>query len=182
MSESIWRGKLVRLRAVSVADWEPFWVDQFDSEAARASHQVPFPRSPEATRKWLEEHALREPADDSMIFAIETHDGELVGTINTVSCDRRNGTFRYGIGIFRRHWRRGYARDAIRIVLRYFFDELGYQKVSAEVYEFNAASIALHESLGFQREGRLRRLLYTEGRYHDVLWYGLTREEFAGGV
>jgi RimJ/RimL family protein N-acetyltransferase len=182
MSENMWRGKLVRLRAVSVADWEPFWLDQVDSEAARASHQVPFPRSPEATRKWLEEHALREPADDAMIFAIETHAGELVGSINTVSCHRRNGTFRYGVGIFRRHWRHGYARDAIRILLRYFFDELGYQKVSAEVYEFNEASIALHEALGFQCEGRLRRQIYTEGRYHDVFWYGLTREEFAEGA
>ena len=54
MSESVWRGKLVRLRAVTLADWEALWVDQFDSEAARASHGVPFPRSPEATHRVIQ--------------------------------------------------------------------------------------------------------------------------------
>ncbi|HET7095418.1 MAG TPA: GNAT family N-acetyltransferase, partial [Thermomicrobiales bacterium] len=62
--------------------------------------------------------------------------------------------------------------------LRYFFDELGYQKAHVHVYAFNAASIRLHERLGFQREGRLRRMLFTGGQFHDVLVYGLTLEEF----
>ncbi|MGI8643788.1 MAG: GNAT family N-acetyltransferase, partial [Thermomicrobiales bacterium] len=56
--------------------------------------------------------------------------------------------------------------------------ELRYQKVTVQVYAFNESSIALHEQLGFQREGRLRRLVYTGGQHHDVLMYGLTREEF----
>jgi hypothetical protein len=49
----------------------------------------------------------------------------------------------------------------------------------AAVYSFNDASIRLHESLGFQREGRWRRMGYSEGQYFDHLFYGLTVEEFA---
>jgi hypothetical protein len=48
----------------------------------------------------------------------------------------------------------------------------------AAVYSFNDASIRLHESLGFQREGRWRRMGYSEGQYFDLLFYGLTVEEF----
>jgi RimJ/RimL family protein N-acetyltransferase len=38
--------------------------------------------------------------------------------------------------------------------------------------------INLYEKLGFQREGTHRRMLYTQGRFVDVLWFGLTAEEF----
>ncbi len=59
-------------------------------------------------------------------------------------------------------------------MLRYFFHELRYQKVTAQVYSFNAPSIALHERLGFQVEGRLRRMIFTHGRHFDELLYGMT--------
>ena len=42
----------------------------------------------------------------------------------------------------------------------------------------NPASIRLHEKLGFVLEGTLRRMFYTHGQYHHLLWFGMTREEF----
>ena len=131
-----------------------------------------------ATRKFAEEQAQASPNHDAFRWIIENRDGEAVGTINTHNGDRRQGTFSYGLAIEREHWRRGYARDAIRLVLRYFFRELRYQKVTVVVYDFNEGSIRLHEQLGFQQEGRLRRMVYTDGRFHDHILLGLTREEF----
>jgi RimJ/RimL family protein N-acetyltransferase len=46
------------------------------------------------------------------------------------------------------------------------------------VHADNEASIALHEKLGFRREGTLRRMMYTRGEYIDLHWYGMTKEEF----
>ena len=73
----------------------------------------------------------------------------------------------------------GATREAILLVLRYFFGELRYQKVGATVYSFNEPSVRLHEGLGFGQEGRLRRELFTGGQYHDILLFGLTAEDFA---
>ncbi|MCB0159546.1 MAG: GNAT family N-acetyltransferase [Caldilineaceae bacterium] len=47
------------------------------------------------------------------------------------------------------------------------------------VYSNNPVSQALHERLGFQLEGRLRRIIYTHGRFFDELYYGITDDEFA---
>jgi RimJ/RimL family protein N-acetyltransferase len=66
-------------------------------------------------------------------------------------------------------------------MLRYYFGELRYQKVVAEVYGFNDDSISFHESLGFVLEGRLRQMIYTGGEYHDMLMFGMTSEEFSTG-
>ena len=179
MAGYVWEGERVRLRAVEPDDWQTFFDWNRDSDAARSAYRVPFPRSAEGTRRWAAETALRQPEGDVYRWVIENLAGEMVGSINTHSCDPRNGTFGYGITIRQEYQRRGYASEAIALVLRYYFEELRYQKASVRAYSFNEPSIRLHERLGFQLEGRLRREVYTEGRYFDVLAFGITAEEFA---
>jgi len=105
-------------------------------------------------------------------------DGELVGSINSTDCNPQSGTFSYGISIFAEHRRSGYALDAVRILLRYYFEERRYHRAGATVYGFNEPSIALQEQLGFQLEGRQREMIFTKGKRHDVLLFGLTADEF----
>ncbi|CAH1199098.1 hypothetical protein PAECIP111893_01229 [Paenibacillus plantiphilus] len=137
-----------------------------------------FPRSEEGTKSWAEQQASKGPNGDNIMLAIETLDGELVGSISTHSCDTRHGTFKYGIAIFREHWRNGYASEAVKILVGYYFEELRYQKVTAHVYAFNESSIALHERLGFVQEGKLRNMIYTNGQHFDEFVYGLTKSEY----
>ena len=179
MTDNLWQGEKIRLRGMSPDDWSLFHKNDEDTESARLCYWIPFPRSAAGTMKWAEGAAFEPPTNDRFRFVIENMQGEVVGTLNTFECDQRNGTFKYGVGIFRPHWRHGYAREAIRMVLHYFFDELRYQKVTVHVYDFNEASIQLHTRLGFQIEGRLRRMIYTAGQYHDEILLGLTAEEFA---
>ncbi|WNB91165.1 GNAT family N-acetyltransferase [Bacillus sp. NEB1478] len=174
----IWEGKLVRLRPIQPSDWESFHKDGLDSEISRLNDAVYGPRSKEGTRKWTESESDKGWDGHNFRLAIESIDGELVGSINTDKCDQRNGTFSYGVSIFREHWKKGYASDAIKIILHYFFNELRYQKVNAYVYSFNAGSIRLHNHLGFTKEGCLRNMVFTEGRYYDLFIFGLTKQEF----
>jgi RimJ/RimL family protein N-acetyltransferase len=175
---NLWQGQRVRLRAVEPGDWQTFFDWNADTDLARSTYFIPFPVSREAQKKWTAEQSTLEPKDHAFRWVIENLAGELVGTLNTHTCDPRNGTFRYGVAIRREHWRRGYASEAIRLVLAYFFRELHYQKVNVEIYAFNESSLKLHRKLGFKEEGRLRRMIYTGGAYHDEILLGLTAEEF----
>ncbi len=177
---SIWRGELVRLRAIEPGDWETYHAWNGDDTMTRNLWQIPFPQSRDAARRWAEEAAVKPPDGDNFRFAIESlATGEVVGDLTTHDCDRRVGTFAYGIAIKAEGRRRGYAAEAIRIVLQYYFAELRYQKVWANVYSFNEASLRLHERLGFVEEGRQRRMVYTRGHYFDIVLFGMTAEEFA---
>ena len=176
---SIWANHHVRLRAVEANDWASFWHDSQDSDAARFSHIVPFPMSQVRAQRLAEQAATSWPENDIFRFAIENVQNEMVGTLNTHSCEPRHGTFSYGLTIFRPHQRRGYASAAIELVLRYFFHELRYQKANVQIYSFNEPSMRLHESLGFQREGVIRRNIYTNGAFWDQVHYGITSEEWA---
>lgn len=173
-----WQGDLVRLRAVELADWQHFFAWNEDTYFEQTTDSIHFPQSQEKLKKWVADVAVAEPKNDEYWWVIENHAGEFVGTLNTHTCNPRHGTFQYGLAIRREYWRKGYATEAIQIILRYFFDELRYQKVNVHIYDFNQASVELHRNLGFQEEGRLRRMGFTRGEYFDWILMGLTREEF----
>ena len=173
-----WQGTRVRLRAVEPADAETHFLWNQDSEMPRGLDYVWPPASRESVRRWAERTATEPPKGDELNFEIEDLEGTVVGNLCTHHCDRRTGCLSYGVAIRREHQCKGYASEAIFLVLRYFFEELRYQKVTVQVYSFNTPSIRLHERLGFQLEGRLRRTVYTHGRHYDELVYGMTVEEF----
>jgi RimJ/RimL family protein N-acetyltransferase len=173
-----WQGHKVRLRAIEPTDADIFHEWDKDTDQARLQYMVRYPTSLESARRNAQEGTMRRPEDDGYFFVIENLEGQTVGSILTHHIDRRNGNFEYGIGIGPEHQRKGYAAEAIRLVLRYYFEELRYIKAQAYVYAFNEPSIQLHERLGFTVEGRLRSALYTRGRYHDVIIFGLLASEF----
>ena len=175
---NFWQGKKVRLRAIEPADAESFIRWNLDSERAHHLDFVWPPTSEASVRAWAEVESKRKLEHDTFRWIIENQDGEPVGGIDTHHCSPRDGTFSYGIDVAPEHQRQGYASEAIRIVLRYYFRELRYQKVTVPVHSDNPASIRLHESLGFQREGTLRRMFFTQGHFVDEIWFGMTMEEF----
>jgi RimJ/RimL family protein N-acetyltransferase len=138
------------------------------------------PRSAAGYREWAATQATKQTAGDEFLLAIEARaDQTLVGTLSTNNIDQRAGRFSYGISIGHDHQRRGYATDAIRLLLTYMFGERRFHKCEVGIYAFNEASIALHRKIGLRTEGRLRDHEYFAGRHHDLMVMGLTANEFA---
>ena len=176
-----WQGKNIRLRAIEPSDAVSFYAWDQDSDMGRYLDRVWQPVSLESQKRWTERASAQEPGDE-FFFVIENQAGEMVGSISSHHCDRRTGVFSYGVAVQADFQRRGYGSEAIRMVLRYFFEELRYQKVNVEIHSDNPASAHLHESLGFQLEGRVRRSVYSGGQFLDNLIYGMTTEEFRGST
>ncbi len=84
-----------------------------------------------------------------------------------------------GIGFGERDdWNKGYGTDAMKLCLRYAFLELGAQRVSLGLHEYNPRALRSYEKAGFQLEGRTRKDIQREGRRTDTLWMGILREEW----
>jgi len=175
---NFWQGKKIRLRGIEPSDAESFIRWNLNSERARHLDFVWPPTSKASVQTWVEDWSKRKLENDSFHWVIENFDGEAVGSISTHDCNPRCGTFSYGIDIELEHQRKGYASEAIQLVLRYYFEELRYQKVTVPVHSDNEPSVKLHGKLGFKQEGAHRRMFYTQGRLVDVLWFGMTVEEF----
>jgi RimJ/RimL family protein N-acetyltransferase len=176
----LWEGQRARLRAIEPADVDAFIANDIDTEGARAGWRVFPPRSAWAASEWVDQATRAANDGDEFRLAIEAIEtGELVGTLNTHSCDPVAGTCSYGIAVFPWARRQGFGADAIVVLLRYFFGERRYQKCTVGVYEFNDTSIAFHRALGFCEEGRIRRAHFSSGRHWDEVVLGITTEEYA---
>ncbi len=59
-----------------------------------------------------------------------------------------------------------------------FFMERRLNKYSVSVLEGNEGSIKMHKKLGCEQEGVLKQNIYTNGRYYDEIYFGLTKEMY----
>lgn len=175
-----WEGHRVRLRALEPSDAMRHLELDRERDVDRNLDAIMPPNSLARAEKWAREVSEQGFSNDEFFFEIEALDtGEFVGSISTHHCDPRVGRFSYGISIRAGARRKGYASDAICLVLRYYFLERRYQKCDVGVFSFNESSAKLHERLGFQLEGRRRRATYTGGAFHDEILFGMTIEEFS---
>lgn len=180
MTKPYWDGKRVRLRAIEPSDAQFHFELNRQTNVDRNLEQVYPPSSMARVVTWAAEEAQAGFRDgDNFRFEMECLEtGETVGSIDTHHCDPRAGVLSYGLTVHENFRRRGYASDAICLVLRYYFLERRYQKANVGVFSFNEESQRLHERLGFVLEGRQRRMTFSRGEYHDMLMYGITVEEF----
>lgn len=103
---------------------------------------------------------------------------EAIGTLAAI--ERRAGVVEIGYLLARRHWGRGYAREAVARLLDLLLLHEGRRRVFADTDPDNAASNRLLRSLGFRREGLLRAEWETHIGVRDSVIWGLLREEWRG--
>ena len=66
---------------------------------------------------------------------------------------------------------RGIATDALKLLTRWAFDQLGLQRLQLKADPDNAASQRVAEKAGYQREGLLRSSFVVRGRRSDSVLY-----------
>lgn len=172
-----WEGTKIRLRAVEAGDANAHFRFNLSDDYGMLDQVYP-PGSPARIEQWAEKTSRAGFEDDAYSFQMEADgSGDLVGGIATHHCDPRVGVLGYGLHVFEEHRRRGYAREAICLVLRYYFQERRYQKANVGVFAINEPSRRLHESLSFRLEGTIRRSVFTRGEHSDLLEFGMTVDE-----
>ena len=174
-----WEGELIRLRSQRPEDFGLWLEETSDSETVRVmEYGIELPKSEKDKKEFAERCSESQRAPGRIHFAIDTIAGEHVGVVCIGGIDRKNGVFSTVVRIYRKHRGNGYAFEAKRIVLKYCFEELRLQKYNNRCMETNDAVHRHLRKLGCKEEGRIRRSIYTNGKYYDELLFGLTREEF----
>ncbi|HZC27170.1 MAG TPA: GNAT family protein [Actinopolymorphaceae bacterium] len=105
-------------------------------------------------------------------------DGELVGHAALFHVLPKDRCATLGIFLGPEHHDRGLGTDALQVLLRYGFAELGLHRIELRVLGFNARAIGLYRKLGFVDEGRRRSAIYRSGAWHDEVQMGMLRSEW----
>jgi RimJ/RimL family protein N-acetyltransferase len=70
------------------------------------------------------------------------------------------------------------ATEAIYLLARHAFDDLGYRRLEWKCNALNAASRGAAERFGFTFEGMFRQHQVVKGRNRDTAWYAITDAEW----
>ncbi|MBS0194190.1 MAG: GNAT family N-acetyltransferase [Proteobacteria bacterium] len=117
-------------------------------------------------------------AGSAMTWAIaQCDDDALIGTVSLHAIFPGQARAEIGYALHPSHWGRGLAREAVRLALRYGFDELRLRRIEADTDPDNIGSCRLLEALGFRREGLLRERWQVGDLTSDSALYGLLKDD-----
>jgi RimJ/RimL family protein N-acetyltransferase len=107
---------------------------------------------------------------------------QVIGSCTLFNLNHPNGRAEIGFALARATWGRGYASEAVGLLIRFAFEKLDLHRLEADVDPNNERSLRLLERHGFQREGHLRERWHVLGKRHDTIYMGLLRREWRGGA
>ncbi len=173
-------GKNIVLRPLRFGDENLFFKWRNDLEYIGLTKSFRLPKHEGNEKDWLES-VMKDRSNKSVIFIIETlADSSAVGFVQLNQIDWISKNCTFGIAIPGKDFQgKGFGKEGMKLLFDYAFDQLNLNKISLEVTAFNANSIHLYEKIGFEKEGVLRQHYFWNGEYHDVLIYGLFKENFA---
>jgi len=136
----------------------------------------PFPGKNEFLT-WLRERA---PLDDPLAFTIiDREAGAARGIETLMSIEPDHGSIEIGhIWLAPSLQRTRQATEAIYLLSRYAFDELGNRRYEWKCDAANAPSRRAAERFGFTFEGVFRQHRIVKGRNRDTAWYSITDGEW----
>lgn len=178
MSITFLMGQDVSLRPLRQADADGPYLEWFnDEESCRNNSHHYFPYQEQDARAFIE---AVQGFRDRMVFAIQLnkddrHIGNIeLGKINWIA---RTGEYAIVLGD-RSVWGQGLAKQASVLLLDHAFFGLNLNRVHCGTFASNDAMIRLAAFMGMREEGRRRQAIYKEGRYLDLLEFGVLRDEY----
>lgn len=131
------------------------YLREFDLEVTRYQYSEPF-ASIESVKSFVEDFEKARQEDKHLVASIYDKERNFVGSIEFYNLDTDQPAV--GIWICRNEWRKGYAYEALRGMIKYFEHHTDVEGFLYEADRRNEASIALAKKLKAKQVG-----------YHEVV-------------
>jgi RimJ/RimL family protein N-acetyltransferase len=174
-------GIQVRLEPVEVAEHAPSLYVLSHTRAEDAALWTYLPYGPFADRgafeRWLVERAR---SSDPLFFAvIEEQSGRACGMTSYLNIVPAHGSIEIGHIWFAPPLQKTRAAtEAIFLMMRHVFDDLGYRRLEWKCNALNEASMRAARRFGFTYEGTFRQHMVVKGRNRDTAWFALLDREW----
>jgi len=144
----------------------------FDPEMSEILHD------PSILENMSEARSYTAPMPSNICFKIEAK-GKVIGQVCLKNIKWINHKAELSIFIARDEHGKGYGTIALKAIIDYGFNRLNLYRLEAEVVENNTASLKMAQRQGFIEEGRLREAKFVNGKYHDLIRFGMLKREYS---
>ncbi|MDR3400900.1 MAG: GNAT family protein [Chthoniobacter sp.] len=171
-------GERLYLRALADGDADgpyPGWLN--DPEVCSGNSHHTFPYTREGALAYIER--ARQTRDE-LILAIVLREGDRhIGNIALQHIHPVNRSAELSVIIGERDvWGRGFAHEAAVLLVAHGFGVLNLERIACGTFAGNIAMQKLALRLGMKEEGRRRQAAFKNGRFEDIIEFGLLRHEF----
>ena len=170
------------LRRFQASDTDAF--ARYRSDPSVARHQgwdAPYPV--EQAREFVTTMATAAadvPGQWLQIAIARTSDHSLIGDCAFAPQAQEPRTAEIGFTVAAEHQGLGHARDAIPLLLRYLFDDLGKHRVTASCDSRNVPSAKVLAAVGMSQEGHLVESTWSKNEWTDDLLFAILEREWRG--
>ena len=153
----------------AAALWEAFATDSSGADWTYLPYG-PFSHYDDFYR-WLDSVAS---AEDPLFYCVLDHTGRACGLASLMRIDPSSGVIEVGHIHFAPSLQRTrLATEAMYLLMRYVFAELGYRRYEWKCDALNAPSRQAAQRLGFRYEGTFRQAAVYKGRNRDTAWFSI---------
>jgi RimJ/RimL family protein N-acetyltransferase len=130
-----------------------------------------------AFEAWIESQS---PSEDPLFFAVvDASTGHALGEVSYLRIEPEHGVIEIGHIWFGASLQRTRgATEAIYLLARHAFDDLGYRRLEWKCNAANARSRRAAERFGFSFEGIFRQHSISKGQNRDTAWFSIIDREW----
>lgn len=171
-------GNDIYLRSLVESDAEgpyPTWFN--DQEACRGNSHHVFPYTRDAAISYINQ--ANQTHENLILAIVSREDDQHIGNIalQHIHPIYRSAELSIIIGE-KQYWGKGVGKEAGRLICDHGFQALNLHRIGCGTFENNVAMQRLATYLGMVKEGVRRQAAFKEGKYIDVIEFGVLRHEY----
>ena len=135
--------------------------------------------NPEVTKSVLTDWINNYSKKDYYNWAIELKSEKtIIGNISVVNYREETMSAILGYCIGSKWWGNGRMPESASAVLKYLFEEVGFNRIAADHDKNNPKSGRVMQKIGMKYEGTLRKAGFCNQGIIDEVWYSILKDEW----
>lgn len=171
-------GDRTYLRSIEESDLNENYQGWFnDAEVCMFNSHHRFPNCKQDMQEYYEN--VVKTKNNLVLAIVDKESNKHMGNISLQNIDYINKTADFAIIIGDKDfWGKGIGKEAGKLIIEHGFKSLNLNRIYCGTSVENIGMQKLAGSLGFVKEGVARQALYKNGKYNDVINYGLIKYEY----
>lgn len=171
------KGGNIYLRGLTEEDIDGTWLDWFnDPEVCRYNNHHRFPPHKAAFEAYLS--SVNSSHNTLFLGIFSSSDDTHLGNISLQNIDWINRSAEFAIIVGAKDgWEKGIGAESGRLIIEHGLRELNLRRIYCGTSADNIGMQKLALKLGMSEEGRRKEAIFKNGRYVDIIEYGLVEQE-----
>lgn len=104
--------------------------------------------------------------------------GEIIGLINLHNVEKDNSSAETTYILSPSYWNKGIMTEAVRAVLKFGFESIGLNRISADFFSGNDCSQKIMLKNNMRYEGTFQERYFKSGKFYDSIQYAILKKDW----